>query len=172
MEQNNQTHLNIFTDGAVPNNQGTNRKGGVGVFFGIGDPRNISFGMKETSERKITNQVCELKACVMGLETVISTEKIANKTITIYTDSMYIVNSMGLWAKSWEKNGWKKSTGALIENEALIKQLYYLTVNLQVKYKYTRAHSVAPSDTHSIQYYEWYGNHMADKLATNAAKNI
>ena len=37
--------IEIFTDGATPNNQNkgnVGRTGGVGVFFGDNDPRNIS----------------------------------------------------------------------------------------------------------------------------------
>jgi ribonuclease HI len=106
------SEIKIFTDGAVPNNQNKgNRKGGVGVFFGINDPRNISFGIKETSIYKVTNQICELMACIKAIETIISTEKIKKRTIVIYTDSMYIVNSITVWAKVWEKNNWKKADG-------------------------------------------------------------
>ena len=43
--------LIFFTDGATPNNQNKgNRKGGVGVFFGDNDPRNISFGLVESDK--------------------------------------------------------------------------------------------------------------------------
>ena len=59
----------IFTDGAVPNNQKIgNRKGGMGVFFGENDPRNISYSIKESSILKVTNQVCELLACIKGIK--------------------------------------------------------------------------------------------------------
>jgi ribonuclease HI len=38
----------IFTDGSTPQNHNKgNRKGGVGVFFGDDDPRNISYGLIE-----------------------------------------------------------------------------------------------------------------------------
>ncbi len=98
----------IYTDGAVPNNQVKgNRKGGVGVFFGLDDLRNISWGLKETSKVKVTNQVCELLACIKAIETIVSTEKIGNKSIEIRTDSMYIVNTINDWAKKWEKANWK-----------------------------------------------------------------
>jgi ribonuclease HI len=160
----------IFTDGAVPNNQkGGNRKGGVGVFFGLDDPRHISFSMKETPTHKVTNQVCELTACVMALDTIVSTEKISKKNIIIYTDSMYIINSITEWAKNWEKNNWTKSDNKPIQNEQLIKKLYYMSKNLKVGYKHVKAHTNPPK-TDSKEYFEWFGNHMADKLAVNAAK--
>ena len=160
----------IFTDGAVPNNQNIgNRKGGSGVFFGIDDPRNISFSMKETPSNKVTNQVCELTACIKGLETLISTEKINNRDIIIYSDSKYIINSITEWAKNWEKNNWKKADNKPIQNDILIKKLYYMSKNLKVKYKHVKAHTKPPK-TDSDEYFEWFGNYMADKLAVEATK--
>ena len=159
----------IFTDGAVPNNQVKgNRKGGVGVFFGLSDTRNISFSLKESSTKKVTNQICELLACVSALETIVSTEKIGTKKIIIYTDSMYIVNSMNTWAKKWEKNDWKKADGKTIENKDIMTKLYYLNENVGVKFIHTKAHTKEPSKD-SNKYFEWFGNFMADKLAIDAA---
>jgi ribonuclease HI len=160
----------IFTDGAVPNNQKKgNRQGGVGVFFGDKDPRNISYGIKETSTNKVTNQVCELLGCIMALEKVIETEKIGKKKIIINTDSMYIVNTITSWAENWEKNNWKKSDNKPIQNADLVKKLYYLSKNLNVTYNHVKAHTTAPK-IDSDKYFEWYGNYMADKLAVAATK--
>lgn len=156
----------IFTDGAVPNNQKKeNRKGGIGVFFGENDERNISLNIKES---KITNQVCELLACIKAIEKVISTEKIGKNNIIINTDSMYIVNTINLWAKKWEKNNWKKSDNKLIQNDELVKQLYYLSLNLNVKFNHVKAHTKEPINKDSQDYFNWYGNFMADKLAVSA----
>lgn len=161
----------IFTDGAVPNNQiKGNRRGGVGVFFGEKDSRNISYGIKESITQKVTNQVCELLACIKGLETVISTEKINKKTIIIYTDSKYIINSITEWAKNWEKNNWKKADNKVIENLELIKKLYYLSINLNAKYIHIKAHKSPPDSENEEEYIKWYGNYMADKLAVAATK--
>jgi len=160
----------IYTDGAVPNNQVKgNRKGGVGVFFGTDDSRNISWVLKETSKIKVTNQVCELMGCIKAIETVISTEKIGNKQIEIRTDSMYIVNTINGWAKKWEKANWKKADNKPVQNLDLVKRLYYLTVNLNVKFTHVKAHTTAPP-VDSPEYADWFGNFMADKLAVNATK--
>lgn len=163
-------YIKIFTDGAVPNNQKAgNRKGGVGVFFGLDDPRNISFSIKESIDVKVTNQVCELTACILAIETILSTEKISKKSIVIYTDSMYVINSITEWAHIWEKNNWRKADNKLIQNEYLIKKLYYISNNLNVKFKHVKSHTKQP-DIDSGEYFEWYGNYMADKLATKATK--
>jgi ribonuclease HI len=159
----------IFTDGAVPNNQKKgNRKGGIGVFFGENDSKNISFSIKESSILKVTNQVCELLACIKAIEKLISTEKIGKNNIIINTDSMYIVNTINDWAKKWEKNNWKKSDNKIIQNEEIVKQLYYLSLNLNVKFIHVKAHTKEPIDKSSQEYINWYGNYMADKLAVSA----
>ena len=61
--------LAIFTDGSTLNNQTKgDRKGGVGVFFGNDDARNISLPLEETDSNKVTNQVTELLACIKAIE--------------------------------------------------------------------------------------------------------
>jgi ribonuclease HI len=161
--------INIFTDGAVPNNQlQGNRNGGVGVFFGNDDSRNVSFNIKETRDNKVTNQVCELLACITALEILVTTINIGKKEIIIYTDSMYVINSITLWAKNWKKNNWRRLDNKLIQNLELIKKLYYLSKNLKVGYKHVKAHTSPPNED-SDEYFEWYGNYMADKLAVQGS---
>ena len=89
--------IHIFTDGSSINNQNKiKRRGGIGVFFGKNDKRNISKPLKTS---KVTNQVAELTACTKGIEKLFGTEIVNTKQVVIYTDSMYIVNSMTKWAK-------------------------------------------------------------------------
>lgn len=162
--------ITIFTDGAVPNNQNKgNRKGGIGVFFGDDDPRNISIGIKESVKTKVTNQICELLACILGIEKILASQEILNTKIIIYTDSMYIINAITIWSDNWIKNNWKKADNKPIQNEELIKKLYYLSKNLNVVYHHVKAHTKPPSKN-TEHYFEWYGNFMADKLAVQATK--
>lgn len=160
----------IFTDGAVLNNQSKMKnKGGVGVFFGENDPRNISLTINATDNQpKVTNQVCETIACIKAIETLVSTQKIKNRNIIIKTDSMYLVNSMTTWAKNWEKNNWMKSDGKPVQNLELIKKLYYQSRNINVTYIHVKAHTKAPAIDSKL-YNDYYGNYMADKLAASAA---
>ncbi len=162
--------IDIFTDGSTLNNQYKgNRCGGCGVFFGDNDDRNLSIPLKETKNLKVTNQVAELTACVKALEKL--DEDDIKKQITIYTDSVYVQNSMKKWAKNWIKNDWKGSTGKVVKNVELIKTLYQLTLKFNVNYIHVKAHKTEPSKD-SKQYYYWYGNFMADKLAVEASNLI
>ena len=166
----------IFTDGATPNNQNKgNRIGGIGVFFeSVCDNiiiDNISYGLLETPTCKVTNQVCELKACIDGLEKLISIDNIKNKKIIIYTDSMYVVNTITTWAKGWEKNNWTKQNGSIVNLE-LVQKLYYLSNTYNVKFIHVKAHCIEPKNKNSIEWKLWYGNNMADSLAVSGAKKL
>ncbi len=165
----------VYTDGACSNNQNKKiRKGGYGVFFADNDSRNCS--IKLTGD-KITNQVAELSAVLYAIEKCLETNTNTNSIISIIikTDSMYIINSITLWCKGWEKKGWKKSDGGNVENLELIKKIYnyYITDGINIKFNHVRSHlTEPPKDSNSqseCKYKDWYGNMMADKLATNAA---
>ena len=71
----------VFTDGSTFNNQAKDKskaKAGVGVFFGDKDKRNISFSLNGTKFKK-TNQVAEILAIIMAIETLIRTQLIGKK---------------------------------------------------------------------------------------------
>jgi ribonuclease HI len=161
----------VYTDGSTLNNQHKgHRKGGVGVFFGDNDPRNKSIELVESSSDKVTNQVSEIKACIVAIKTIVDSKE-PFKSILICSDSMYTINCITKWCKTWEKKGWKKADGKTIENLELIQTLYKYSQTYNVKYKHVKGHSNEPS-IDSPNYKDWYGNMMADKLATDASKNI
>jgi ribonuclease HI len=156
----------IYTDGSTLNNQHKgHRKGGIGVFFGNNDPRNKSIELIESATNKVTNQVAEIKACIEAIESI---DKNIYKSILIKSDSMYTINCITKWCKTWEKKGWKKSDGKIIENLELIQKLYKYSNDYNVRYEHVRAHKTQP-DVNSPKYADWYGNMMADKLATCAS---
>lgn len=164
-------NINIFTDGSSLNNQNKlKRKGGIGIFFNDDDSRNRSIKITPDISKKVTNQIAELLACIYAIEIVLSGEIINNKNIIIYSDSMYVINSITKWGNNWLKNNWKKKNGQEIENKELIIKLYYYSKNLNIKYKHINSHK-NPPDKSSDEYYIWYGNFMADKLAVSAANN-
>jgi len=159
-------YIVVYTDGSCLYNQNKiNKKGGYGVFFKDNDPRNVS--IKLTGD-KITNQVAELSACIHAIEIIQSTEDLKKKKILIKTDSMYCINSMIIWCNNWKKNNWKKSNGDIIENLELMKKLYEYSVKYNIQYQHIRAHKKEPNKN-DVNYNDWYGNMMADKLATDAS---
>lgn len=92
----------IYTDGSALGNPGP---GGYGVVMMSGRHRKeLSAGFAHT-----TNNRMELLAVIVGLETL----KADGNSVTIYSDSQYVVNSVEKgWVFNWEKKGFagKKNT--------------------------------------------------------------
>ena len=177
----------VYTDGSSLNNQHKGkRKGGIGVFFGDNDIRNKSIPLIESLDNKVTNQVAELTACLTALKLVCIEKLVLPKpdfddvsfppkkiNIIICTDSQYSINSISVWAKTWKKNNWKKKDGKIIENLELIKKIHniYIDPLYNIKFKHIKAHTNKPPMS-DPSYNDWYGNMMADKLATDASHQI
>ena len=97
-----------------------NCTGGIGVFFGDNDDRNISELLKIDN---VTNNKCELIACIRAIEKI---KNINLFNLIIFTDSEYLIKSITLWYDNWEK---KNFSG--VKNLELIKILHkYINVNL------------------------------------------
>lgn len=163
--------IEIFTDGSTINNGKKNASGGIGVYFGKNDERNISKKVIY-SKKSVTNNICELLAIKLGIEKILETtsnEKLKTTNIIIYSDSEYSINCITKWSKNWEKNNWKGSNGKPVKNKELIKYNYDYYKKYKIKFKHIRSHTKAPTDT--AKYKLWYGNEMADKLARNAAES-
>lgn len=150
----------FFTDGSAKGNQTKNATGGFGVYF----PENPEFNISKKLEGKVTNNIAELSAVYYGIKKIIS-GTIIKKQIVIVSDSEYLINSVSKWAKGWEKNNWKKSDGKPVLNLELVKKIYYLVNNLNIKFIHQRSHKTAPKDKESDIYFFWDGNDKADKLA-------
>jgi ribonuclease HI len=182
-------NITVYTDGSTLNNQHKGkRKGGIGVFFADNDVRNKSIPLIESKDNKVTNQVSELTACLIAIQTIINNNNnninnnnnnmddnivcfpIKKINITICTDSLYTINCISVWAKNWKKNNWKKRDGKIIENIELIQQIYthYNDPHYNIVFRHVKAHTSEPVKDH-ISYNDWYGNMMADKLATIAS---
>jgi ribonuclease HI len=150
--------INVYTDGSTINNGQENPRGGVGVFFGNNDSRNAS---KKVVAKKITNNVCELYACILAIEIILESEPkpFKNTRIQLYSDSNYTINSIVKWAPTWEKNDYKG-----IKNPLLIKRLYSYYQEFNIKMKHVPAHKSEPKRA-TEQHTHWYGNKMADHYA-------
>ena len=166
------TTVNVYTDGSTLNNQHKGKRyGGIGVFFAENDTMNCSIPLIETALDKVTNQVAEIKACIVAVEIAIEKQLFNdNNCLNICSDSLYTINCITKWCKNWKINNWKKSDGKKIENLQLISNLYDYYLKYNIKFTHIRGHTSEPSDP--AKYNNWYGNMMADKLATDASKSV
>ena len=156
-----------FTDGSTFNNGKKNKIqfGGIGIYF----PSQKHLNIGECLYGKITNNIAELKAIIKAIDYFINhNDYSSEKIIKIYSDSEYTINCITKWSKTWEKNNWKKKDKKDVCNKELIIKLYNYYKKYKIKFIHVKAHTNEPSDPklHKI----WYGNKMADKLATDSSK--
>ncbi|KAL2132196.1 hypothetical protein VTI74DRAFT_4111 [Chaetomium olivicolor] len=104
----------VYTDGSSLGNGRLGATAGVGVYFGEGDPRNISERLQGETQ---TNQRAELTAILRALESVNLTQD-----LEIRTDSKYSIQCVTEWYINWERNGWKTRAGP-VKNQDLVQQV-------------------------------------------------
>ena len=99
----------VFTDGSSTTTLDNNglKYGGVGVFLSKYSKFNRSISFKNDN---ITNQKCELIACIEAIDILSNTNK-KNVEIIIYTDSMYTIKCATEWSHKWITYGWKRKVG-------------------------------------------------------------
>ena len=93
--------IKAYTDGACSGNPGP---GGWGVYWT--EVKNGNNNVEEFygSSIETTNQRMELTAAIVALKTLKEKNK---KSITIFTDSKYVIDGITPWVKNWQKNGEK-----------------------------------------------------------------
>ncbi|KZV84450.1 ribonuclease H-like protein [Exidia glandulosa HHB12029] len=186
----------IYTDGACSNNgKGAHLAlAGVGVWYGHGDPRNIS----ERCPGDQTNNRAELIAIIRALEEIppSETETEKSKPLLIKTDSKYSIQSVYSWVPNFMHKAqlaeqaankaleaartpseiskaqmaldaakvWKTSDGKNVKNQAL---LHYLVTLLQYRKRVLK-------QEWRLQYVKGHsgevGNEGADGLAVGGAR--
>lgn len=147
--------MNIYVDGAQRKNGQQNQIGGVGVYFGDDDKRNLS----EVVENS-TNNISELTAIKRALE-------IYDGDCKIYSDSKYSVRCINEWYKDWLSDPKKMKDKKNLE---LIKYIYDLieerrSKGIKIELIHIEGHDKCQDKVHA------YGNMMADLLATSIYKN-
>ncbi|CAM1510404.1 Fc.00g007390.m01.CDS01 [Cosmosporella sp. VM-42] len=133
--------LVIYTDGSSLANGKKGARAGLGVFFGHGDPRNISERLNGEPQ---TNQRAELMAIQRALEVAP-----LKKNVQICTDSQYSINCVTQWAQGWARKGWKTANGGEVKNQDIIRVII--------------ARMEERTNAGSETYYQWVKGHATDK---------
>ncbi len=141
--------VDIFTDGACSGNPGP---GGWGAILRYkGTEKEISGGEKNT-----TNNRMELTAVIEALKLL--KEKC---DVTLWTDSKYVADGLSKgWAKSWQKNGWRKSDKKPALNPDLWEELLELYELHNVTINWIKGHNAHPE------------NERCDELAVSEWKKL
>ena len=111
----------VYTDGAcLRNGQKDAASAGVGVFWGEGDPRNVSRLVRGTP----TNNVAELEAVEEAVDAVLADAALATSKVVIATDSQYSINVLRTWYDGFVRRGWTTAAGAPVANQDLICRIH------------------------------------------------
>ena len=140
--------IHIFCDGGCDPNPG---KSGSGVavydkgiltarYYGLYNPK----GTNNTAELNALHQSMKLAKEFLAKE----------KKVQILADSTYAIKSMTTWGADWQRRGWKRKTGELI-NAELIASMYqsYLDIKSKINIAHVKAHIGTE------------GNELADRLS-------
>jgi ribonuclease HI len=165
----------VYTDGACSGNGRKNSKGGIGIYMenicelsiDFSDIRTLFKDKHGIDLGEATNNKCELLGIYLVLKNL-HEYKNDNEKLIIKTDSMYSIKCCTVWYDKWKKDNWFTSTGKPVSNKELVILIAEMLKNNKgiVSLEYTKGHSQKPSEF-SKEYNDWYGNFMADKLATD-----
>jgi len=121
--------IEIFTDGACRGNPGP---GGWGVLLRFqGKEKTLHGGETET-----TNNRMELMAAIIGLESL-------NEpcSVTLTTDSKYVMQGITDWIENWKKRGWKTAAKKPVKNEDLWRRLDKARDQHEINWQWVKGHS-------------------------------
>eukprot|EP00469_Lotharella_globosa_P015893 CAMPEP_0167824666 /NCGR_PEP_ID=MMETSP0112_2-20121227/8923_1 /TAXON_ID=91324 /ORGANISM="Lotharella globosa, Strain CCCM811" /LENGTH=417 /DNA_ID=CAMNT_0007726659 /DNA_START=43 /DNA_END=1296 /DNA_ORIENTATION=- len=109
----------VDADGACPKNGRRGALGGIGVYFGPGDSRNISEPLPGHPQ---TNQRAELMSLIRAVE-ILRREGKKSAPVCLRSDSRYAVSGLTEWVPKWKRNGWTTARGTEVKNQDLWRRL-------------------------------------------------
>ncbi len=123
----------IFTDGSARGNPGP---GGWGAII-VSDNTVQELG---GADSHTTNNRMELAGAIGALEFV--KKEIKNvSSVTLVSDSEYVVKGMTLWLNNWKKNNWRTAARKPVLNQDLWQTLSGLSENFKIEWKNVLGHS-------------------------------
>ncbi len=121
--------VDIFTDGACSGNPGP---GGWGAILRAGGhEKELSGGDPAT-----TNNRMEMTAAIRALEALKKPS-----TVTIHTDSRYLLDGMTKYLAGWKKKGWKTADKKPVKNVDLWHALEAAAEPHDVSWRWVKGHS-------------------------------
>ena len=136
--------IKLYTDGATSNNGKDSARGGW-AFAILEDDKITNAYYGPITGDKITNNVAELSAVMMGLRAIMGSfpERVrANEPIEIYSDSAYFCNCIkDKWYVNWQQNGWINSKKQPVENRELWEGILHLLSCGNISVNKVKGHS-------------------------------
>ena len=142
------SNVTLHTDGACLGNPGP---GGWAAILQWGEHESVlSGGLADT-----TNNQMELMAVIKGLEALKRPV-----SITVVSDSRYVLNGIQSWIAGWKRNGWKNAKKQPVANQELWKRLDAATKSHQIEWQWIKGHTGHPL------------NERCDELASAEARQF
>jgi ribonuclease HI len=135
------TEVVIYTDGACSGNPGP---GGWGVVMRWQGKEKELYGFEPVT----TNNRMELMAAIQALEALQRPT-----TVSLHTDSKYLLDGITKWIPNWQRNGWKTAAKKPVKNDDLWRRLTEAMRPHDVSWVWVKGHAGDP------------GNERADALA-------
>jgi ribonuclease HI len=160
--------LYIFSDGNCRGNGKKYARAGYSAFFtDNNDSPYYKFNKTRLVGSEPTNNKAELSGIKYIFKTILENQELfKDKKNIICTDSMYSINCIDKWSKSWSKNGWKNSKGQDVKNKELIQGILNsqesINQDIKIIFKHVPAHMQEPNDKKSLEWIMWYGNNKVD----------
>lgn len=131
-------HVNLFTDGSSRGNPG---RGGYGYILIL--PGKVVEG--GGSDVMTTNNRMEMMAVLEGLK-CFDKERDKFQSVTVCSDSEYLIKGITSWVSSWKRNGWKTSAKKSVLNQDLWQDLDKIVEGLTsegiaITWKHVRGHA-------------------------------
>lgn len=121
--------VELFTDGACSGNPGP---GGWGALLRYkGTEKELSGAEPDT-----TNNRMELMAAIEGLKAMKSA-----CSVTVYTDSKYVLQGVTEWMDGWKSRGWKTADKKPVKNQDLWMSLDEQVNRHAIKWQWVKGHS-------------------------------
>ncbi|KAJ8566215.1 hypothetical protein ON010_g6911 [Phytophthora cinnamomi] len=154
--------LVAFCDGSALENGRRGCRAGYACIFPHNEQWNVA---KQLVEDRATNNRAEYMAALEAMKRANIEDPEGSRMLFIFSDSMLLIRSMTEWVGTWQKNNWKKSDGASVQNRDLLELLMAEKGNRRIRWTHVKAHT-GKKDWRS----KW--NDVADNAARNAALTI
>jgi ribonuclease HI len=141
----------LYTDGACSGNPGPGGWGSI-VLTPDGNVRELGGGDPST-----TNNRMEMTAALRGLENL----TVAEKSVILYTDSVYLIRGITQWVFGWQRRQWKTAEGQPVVNQDLWQRLLSIVSKIgreRIQWNFVRGHVGVP------------GNERCDAIAVAFSK--
>lgn len=129
--------LIAFCDGACKKNGSKNACGGYSSVW----PFHDEFSGGWPLSGQATNNRAEFMGLIKTFEIATSIDPEYEKTLEVYTDSMFMINCITKWMPKWKSNGFKKSDGTEVLNQDLLVIVDEHLKKRKLDIKFVRAHT-------------------------------